>query len=152
MAPVSPLLRLAVEQVVSDLTVAVCVVPSLFVHATTSPIEAVIGVGSNAKFAIDAVTVPASVDGAHAAPPAAALSEAAGASLAGAEAAGADAAGTDAAGAVAVAPPPQALRISSMAEPRARIVRVMSTSSSMGDRPSSLGDTPRYAGLEQVVS
>ena len=44
-------------------TVAVWPVPSLFVHATTSPTLALIVAGSNAKSAITAWTVPASVDG-----------------------------------------------------------------------------------------
>jgi hypothetical protein len=91
-------------------------------------------------FAIVPVTVPASVDGAHGAPPAAALSDAAGA-LAGAAVAGAE----------AVAPP-HAVRIKTMADPRARIVRDIWTSSCLGVGTSSLGDAGWYARARRAVS
>src|SRR5688572_15270114 len=88
MLPVAPAARFSVVQVGSDFTVAVCGAVSLFVHVMTSPTLAVMADGLNAMFAIAALTVPVPVDGAQAAPPAAALSDAAG-SLAGASLAGA---------------------------------------------------------------
>jgi hypothetical protein len=102
-------------------------------------------------FAIVAVTVPASDDGAHGAPPAAALSDAAGA-LAGASLAGTSLAGAAVAGAEAVAPPPHALRIRTIAEPRARIVRDIWTSSCSRAGTSSLGDAGWYAHARLAVS
>lgn len=150
--PVAPLARLSVVQVGSDVTVAVCGAVSLLVHVMTSPTLAVTEAGENAKFAIVALTVPVSVDGAHAAPPAAALSDAAGPSLAGASLAGTSLAGAAVAGADAVAPPVHALRTNNMVEQRARIVRDIWTSSWFGAGVRSLGDAGWYAAAGRPVS
>lgn len=124
--PESPLPRLGVVQVGSSRNVAVCGAPSPLVHVMTSPADASIVVGVNANPDMLAVTVPVSVDGAHAPPPAA-LGEAAslaGASLAGSLAgalAGASLGGVAGATEVAV-PPPQAPRSRSVDAPSARII------------------------------
>jgi hypothetical protein len=148
MPPEAPLANVSVVQVGSDFTVAVCCALSLFVHVMVSPTLALIDVGLKAMFAIVPVTVPASDDGAHGASPAAALSEAAGTLS---DAAGA-LAGAAVAGAEAVAPPPHALRIKTIAAPRARIVRDIWTSSSSRAGTSSLGDAGWYAHARRAVS
>jgi hypothetical protein len=122
----------------------------LFVQVIVSPTLAVIEAGLNAMFAIVAVTVPVSDEGAHGAPPAAALSDAAGA-LAGASLAGASLAGAAVAGAEAVAPP-HAVRIKTIAAQRARIVRDIWTSSCSRAGTSSLGDAGWYAHARWSVS
>lgn len=148
--PVAPLARLSVVHVGSDVTVAVCGALSLLVHVMTSPTLAVIDAGLNAKFAIVALTLPVSDDGAHAASPAAAVSDAVGA-LAGASLAGASLAGAAVAGADAVAPP-HALSTNSRTEQRARIVRDIWASSWIGAGGWSLGDAGWYATTGRTVS
>jgi hypothetical protein len=130
----------------------------LFVQVTTSPTLAVIVAGLKAKFAIVAVTVPASVDGAHA-PAAAALSEAAGDSLAGDSLAGDSPAGASLAGArlagagLVAVPPEQAATMSRTAAATARDrVRDILVSSCFRVRGSSLGSARGYAQMGRAVS
>jgi hypothetical protein len=151
MLPDAPLARFAVVQVPSDVSVAVCAVLSLFVQVTTSPTLAVIVAGLKAKFAMVAVTVPVSVDGAQASV-AAPLSEAAGDSLGGASLAGLAGASLAGAGLVAV-PPEQAETVRNRAAPTARDrVRDMWVSSWFRVRGSSLGSAREYAKIGLVVS
>jgi hypothetical protein len=89
-----------------------------------------------------ASTVPASVDGAHAAPPAALP-----------DAAGSLAAGALAGGALAVVPPPQAATISIVADAKAsNILLDMWASSWFQARASSGGFADGYVGVDGVVS
>jgi hypothetical protein len=144
--PDAPAASCSVVHVGSSVTVAVWGALSLFVQTTTSPTPALTVAGSNANPAIAASTVPASVDGAHAAPPAA-LSDAAG-SLA----AGALAGGALAGGALAVVPP-QAATISTAADPKAsNILLDMWASSWFQARASSWGYADGYVGVDGVVS
>jgi hypothetical protein len=127
-------------------------VVSLFVNATTSPTLAVIVAGSNAKLAIFTATVPASVDGAHAAPPPAAGEPPAAADSA-ADSAGALAAGALAA-VVALELPLQAATMNNVAVPSTRISRVdiAVASSRYSVRVSSRGIEVRYDAAGRAVS
>ena len=101
--PVSPLLRRAVVQAVSSFSVAVCAAESPLVQAITSPTLAWTVAGTNVNSDMAAATVPASLDGVHAAVPPPGSADAG---------AGTDAAGGSVAGAVVVAgPPEQAARV-----------------------------------------
>jgi hypothetical protein len=130
----------------------------LFVQVTVSPTLALMVAGLKAKPAIVAVTVPASVDGAHASV-ATPLSEAAGDSLAGDSLAGASLAGASLAGAglagagLVAVPPEQADTIRSRTAATARErVRGISVSSWFRVRGSSRLFPRRYAERGQAVS
>ena len=155
MLPVAPAAMFPVSHDASDVSVAVWAVLSLLVQVTTSPTLAVIVAGLNAKFAIVAATVPAVVEGAHAAPPPpAALSDAVADSLGAASLAGAalDGAATDGADDVAV-PLEQAETIRSRAAATAsERVRDIWLSSCFRVRGRNLRDMQRYAHGAKTVS
>lgn len=148
MLPDVPLARFAVVHVSADVTVAVWGALSSLVQVTTSPAFAVMVAGLKAKSAIVAVTVPVSVDGAHASV-GAPLSEATGDVLAGASLADAPLVGTG----LDVVPPEQADTTKTRAAAIARErVRDICASSWFGVRGSCLGSVRGYAQTGGVVS